>query len=272
MDPIGLVRTNPWKLLGWGSGYVALLLVMALLSVGGCSDDAVKTGDCTAAWLRGNPFWGSFYSNLMSTFVGAGLGLWAALWLSRKPEEAQRARERDAEDRQRQTREAEARDRHRAEQAAEERRAAAEHERSRDQYLALLKIVTEDAGNIRERMNTALAQAEMAVSGDRIDNLLWTAMAHDVMVELPRYGDQGVDVARQLSRFYSIMPAVQIHRDRVVDYAFAIVAGVPKVPALGSPFAVMLQNNLIHEFGRHVERADLLLVALAKLEEAVRRS
>jgi len=73
---------------------------MAWLSqASGCTAEEAVAG--CQAWLWANPFWGNFYSNLMSTIAGVALGLPVALYLNRKAEQAQRVRERDAEARQR---------------------------------------------------------------------------------------------------------------------------------------------------------------------------
>jgi hypothetical protein len=177
------VRDRPLPLLAGISLYLLFLFLFAYLSVAGCSEAEVSTGACTV-WLRANPFWSSFYSNLMATFAGAVLGFGVALDGYRRAQADRRAQEladdarrRAADDERRQEeaareerqrqaqREIEARQRA-AEREAESRQRQAEREIEARQRQAEREAEERRARGRRASELTALASMLEIVTGE----------------------------------------------------------------------------------------------------------
>jgi hypothetical protein len=82
VDLLREIKRHPGTTTAIGLGYFIVLLGLAWMSMSGCPEAVTARGACIA-WLAENPFWSSFYSNVMSTVAGVAVGLPVALELNR---------------------------------------------------------------------------------------------------------------------------------------------------------------------------------------------
>lgn len=164
-------------------GYVVVLLGMSWLSLAGGCPSILSTTWLCQAWLWENPFWGSFYGNLMSTIAGIALGLPVALYINRL---AQR------------------------EQVAQQRRAGIER------IVAILELVSREVEVIRGYLPVIAERAGQQV---RVQIPLpvgtWKALSRDLLPDLMG-SEQGVAAARQLLSFYERVEILQVQMDEAV--------------------------------------------------------
>lgn len=243
------IRRHPFRVGIVAVAYVGILLALAWLSQeNGCLTDESERG-CWA-WLWANPFWGSFYSNLMSTAAGVALGLPVALYLSAKADAVRRQDERDAEARQRAVeRVAEAVQRQAerdAEDRARETRATEERDRLRRQrrgelirLRGLIDLLLVEVRDQQLAMKEAQPQMRAGrASGFRHDPVAWTILSPTVLPSLPELGETAIQSAYRLSEFFKIMTIVQSRIDLAVSVGFS---GVVSVPNNVNPAVLILQ-------------------------------
>jgi hypothetical protein len=209
-------RSSRAAITAGGLGYIARLLGLAWLSQAtGCSGEEMAAG--CQAWLWANPFWASFYSNLMSTIAGVALGLPVALYLDRLLGEQRKA----------------------AERATERERATARLSMLLTNVLALRREL------LIQFANATGKGGPRGVNLRRLDGSVWTALSRDVLVSLAVYGDVGVDLATQLQEFYALLPSVQADIDRIVEHMHVCARSSDPALSMDGPMADALFDIFI---------------------------